>query len=71
MVADVKKRLVHARTKHPEFATGVRNALCVIWSEVKELGYACVHEGRKRSYDELLDVLATVVRFVRLEWRRQ
>ncbi len=50
-------RIGHARRKHPEGAS-----LGALGDEVREVGYALVHEGPIRMRDELLDVATVAMR---------
>lgn len=64
-------RLEHARKKHPVFSEGSYHALGVIEAEFHELEYAVEHESEDRQMDEALDVIATCIRFLCLEYERK
>ncbi|MBQ9407225.1 MAG: hypothetical protein IJU37_10895 [Desulfovibrio sp.] len=64
----IANRLLHARAKHPVFAEGVYQGLSRITSEHDELVRAVEHETPERQQDEVLDVLATSVRFANKEY---
>lgn len=63
LLVALSERLIHAREKHPEFAKSDVGAWNVINDEVNELLRAVWYESPERMQDELLDVLATSVRF--------
>lgn len=61
----IARRLVHARTEHPDsewVGMGDEYGLEVIEGEVRELRLAVKLETPQRVEDETLDVLATAVR---------
>ncbi len=64
----IADRLIHARTKHPEFAVGVYQGLSRITDEHEELVHAVEKETPERQFDEDLDVIATAVRFANREY---
>ena len=64
----IADKLIHARSKHPEFAIGVYQGLSRITSEHEELVFAVEHETIDRQFDEDLDVIATAVRFANKEY---
>lgn len=61
-------RLIEARKKHLLYAEGKYQALGVIHSEYCEFAHAVEHENIVRCEDECLDVLATCVRFMGMEY---
>lgn len=62
-------RLEHARREHPLYAEGPYQALGVIHSEFREMEWAIEHETESRQMDEVLDVIATSVRFLGEEYK--
>ncbi len=61
----VMVRLLEACAKHPHFAEGRDEARDVIAEEMREFTYAVEHESEARQIDEVLDVIATCLRFLR------
>lgn len=63
LLVALAERLAHARTRHPVFAVGMPEAWVVVHDEMHEVAMAIANETPERVQDELLDVLATAVRF--------
>ena len=71
ILSQILLRIEHARQKHPLFAEGSFHALGVIESEFHELEYAIEHESEERQKDEVLDVIATCIRFLCNEHKQE
>lgn len=70
IVASLAARVLHARTRHPVYAASSMQAERVIRDELDELQEAIAEEPWDRQLDELMDVMATCVRFYNEEWKR-
>ena len=70
MVNQLASRVAHARAKHPVYAASSMQAERVIRDELDEFKEAIAEEPWDRQLDELMDVMATCVRFYNEEWKR-
>ena len=70
LYALLNNRLAEAERKHPVFSEGIYQGVGVVGEEYGELCQALNKmQGEGRIMDEALDLLCTVWRFCRGDWR--